>query len=440
MKRLYCLFLACMGSLWGNHEYPLVILGGGVGALTAATYAARSGIEPLVVEGKMPGGALMQSHSIQNWPGELDISGAEFMEKLRKQAVSNGAKIVAEEVVGVDFSKTPFTIKLASVYDKNVVRTVNANTCIIAMGSEPNRLGVPGENTYWASGVHTCAVCDGALYKDKVVAVVGGGDAAVTEAHYLAKKAKKVFVIVRKGEFRGKEIKRRQELIQLDNVEVLYHTVVHKVLGGEFALDRLFVEDVLSKKTYELPVDGLFLAIGATPNSQLFQSVLDVDDKGYIVLHKDQETSKKGVFAIGDIVDPKYKQALGASRDGAIAALQAEMMLTQKKQKEKEGVEEITSFADFQMALKNSTGPIFVDVYATWCGPCHMVFPIFESASQRLSGKVRFLKVNAEVVEEVAAKYHVQQLPSLLVFDKNGGLIEKKIGVQPIAQFLQNYK
>jgi thioredoxin reductase (NADPH) len=456
MKKTLLILLFALQTISAEEPqvYPIAILGGGVGALTSAVYASRAGVTPLVIEGPLPGGAIMQSHSVQNWPGEIDITGTDLIDKLHKQAVYNGAHFLNEEVVAVDFSTRPFTITTQDLYGSGKTHQIKAQTVIIAMGSKPNYLGVPGEQNYWARGVHNCAVCDGSFYENKVVAVVGGADSAVTEAHYLARKAKKVLLIVRGGALRGSEEQRRKEILAEPNVEILYKTTVQEIKGNGQKVTEIIIKNEKTKKRRTLDVDGVFLAIGAKPNTQIFQNALELDALGYIVLKKDQQTSVDGVFAIGDIVDPIYKQAVSAAGDGAIAALQAEKflagepkLLTTKapsqsltKSTKKSGVIEITSTEQFKQELKESAIPIFVDFYATWCGPCKAFAPTFQTWSTILSGKVKFLKVNVDKVKEVAKMYQVKGLPSMLIFGPGGTFQESKVGTVEIAQFLNSYE
>lgn len=216
-------------------EKPSVaILGGGVGALTSALYLSRAGLEPIVIEGQTPGGALTQTHLIQNWPGELEIEGARLTEKIRDQVKANGAQFLNAEVIRVDFSKRPFAILTKSLDGENKEREIVVDACIIAMGATPNYLGIPGEtgeNGYWGRGVSNCAICDGALYRGQTVAIIGGGDSAVIEGQYLAKLAKKVHIFVRKETFRAKETKRLEALLNLPNVEVHYNTQIRAIEG-----------------------------------------------------------------------------------------------------------------------------------------------------------------------------------------------------------------
>ena len=327
MKRLlysFLIFLLCGIPLTvraneSKDPQPIVIIGSGVGALTSAVYLQRAGINTLVIEGENPGGAITQSPNVQNWPGELEINGQTLVEKIRKQAEENGAKFVSQEVIAVDFTKRPFTITMRDVYDHEKMQTIEAKSCIIAMGSMPKLLGIPGESGdggYWTRGVYSCAVCDGALYRGKNVAVIGGGDVAILEADYLSNIAKKVYVILRSDQFRTIEILRKNALIKKPNVEVLYNTKIDQITGNGQNVTHLN----LSTKN-DLPIDGVFVSIGAKPNSEIFKHQLDLDENGYIRLKQDQLTSVPGVFAIGDIVDPHYKQAISAAGHGETAAL-----------------------------------------------------------------------------------------------------------------------
>lgn len=438
-----------------QETYPVVIIGGGVGGLTSAIYLGRAGISPLVLEGKNPGGALATSPHIQNWPGELDISGLELTDKIRAQAVHNGAMIRGEEVVSVDFSHRPFTLVTRDVTRPDQTQQIKAQSVIIALGSTPNYLHIPGETLYFSKGVYSCAVCDGSLYKDKIVAVVGGGDAAVVEAQYLSHLAKKVYVLVRKDSFRAGEKQRVVSLIAKDNVEVLFQTAVKEVLGDGEKVTSLLIQKEKGKAS-KLPVDALFLAIGAKPNSSLFQNQLALDAQNYVVRMEDQATSVPGVYAVGDIADPYYKQAVSAAGEGAIAALQVEKYLGQNHetprmmkaptaqtlspapkaaQKTSADVIEITSAKQLEKELKTGASPILVDFYAPWCRPCSKFSPLFDSLAKAFSGKIKCIKVNVDKFPELAAQYKVKSMPTLLVFNKEGSLLKRRVGTSEIDQF-----
>lgn len=323
----WLLFLCVSSMIFAKEE--VVILGGGVGAMTAALYLGRAGIEPVVIEGDDPGGLITQSTSVQNWPGEMEITGTALAEKIRKQAIANGVTFYSEEVVSVDFSKKPFVIN-TKVLGEEKPRQWTADSVIIAMGTTPNFLGVPGEAEYWGKGITNCAICDGALHKNGKVAVVGGGDAAVLEALYLSNIAKEVTVFVRKGALKGIEEKRIRALRAKPNVKIVFNTTIEQMKGNGSKLTSIMVKTG-DTPAIDFPIDGLFLAIGSKPNSQTFAGKLELDPQGYIFLKSDQETSIPGIYAVGDIVDPVYKQAITAAGDGAKAALQAERHLSDKK-------------------------------------------------------------------------------------------------------------
>jgi thioredoxin reductase (NADPH) len=473
-KKLFLSFLLAsapfLNSLLASEEkletYPVAVLGGGIGALTSAIYASRAGVTPLVIEGHQPGGAITQSPNVQNWPGEIEISGFDLVEKVREQAAVNGAQFSPDEVIDVDFSVRPFVLTTRDLYDKEKIQKIKAKSIIIALGTTPNFLGVPGEageNGYWTRGVYNCAVCDGGLFKNKTVAVIGGGDAAVTESHYLSNIAKKVYVFVRKDFFRGVEEQRKNELFKKDNIEVSFNTIVKEIIGDGQKTTHLLIEDLTDNKVHEIEIDGVFLAIGAKPNSTLFQNKLEMDRSGYILLKKDQQTSVEGVYAIGDIVDPVYKQAITAAGEAAKAALQAERYLAslnlieksnqvalRNKQKDfqrkfpknfatevsKKGhhVIDIATAEQFEKELHQGV-PVLIDFYANWCGPCRQISPIFESWSSEHAGKVKFLKVNVDNLPLLATYYKVSSMPTLVILNKNGTLVDKKVGTKEIVHF-----
>lgn len=442
-----CSVLFCQEEVQ-EEKHPVVILGGGMGALTSATYLARAGITPLVLTGPVVGGTITLSHEVQNWPGEIAISGEALSEKLYKQAEFNGALIHSEEVVSVDFSQRPFTILTKPVFSDGAddLKKYKTDSVIIALGSNPNHLNVPGEMKFWTRGVYTCAVCDGTLYKDKTVAVVGGGDSALVETQYLAHIAKKVYLIVRGESMRTVEKKRAEEILSLPNVEVLFNSTVQEIKGEEDKLTRLTVQNNRKKAIFDIEADALFLAIGSRPNTELFRNQLELDEKNYIVLKKHQQTSMDGVFAIGDVADPEFKQAVSAAGDGAKAALQAQKFLACSSFATNENpiatapiednreVMEITSREQFERELKQATAPVFVDFYAKGCGPCRMFGPLYDSWAKEFQGQIKFLKVGADNVEELFNVYHINAVPTLIIFDANGKVIKRSTGSREIAK------
>ncbi|MBF8263445.1 MAG: Thioredoxin [Parachlamydiales bacterium] len=424
-----------------------VIIGGGVGGGSAAIYLGRAGFHPMVIEKASPGGALAQSDSVENWPGELKIRGSDLMERIRGQAEENGAIYLDAEVTSVDFTKRPFAIVMQTPGQPDESKTVYAQTCIIATGSAPNYLHIPGESQYWGKGVSNCAVCDGSLYRKKKVAVVGGGDAAILEGLYLSKIADEVTVMVRKDEFRAHDVKKKEALLALSNVKVLYQTRIKEIQGDGQGVTGVRVSQTQGPDR-EIALDGVFLAIGAQPNTKVFKNQLKLDDNGYIVLTKGQQTSIEGVYAIGDAVDPVYKQAISAAGDGAKAALtliqsdlsgdRAQLVEAKKEPAQPAGpyIVEITSLEQLEDELKTSTMPLVVDFYATWCSPCKRIAPKIESTAALLAGKVKFLKVNVDQLGDLTVNYKIKAMPTVLYFDQEGAILDRKVGEREIGELL----
>lgn len=405
-----------------------LIIGGGIGGGTSALYLSRGGSHPVVIMGGTPGGALAKSNAVENWPGLMQIPGEELITRIREQAEEAGALFLDEEVIGVDFSKKPFVITTRSLLDPNKKRVFRPDSCIIATGATPNYLGVPGEKEYWGRGVTNCAICDGPLYKGKKVAVVGGGDSALLEALYLANLAEKVVVLVRKDHFKAVEEKRKEALLSLPNVKVFYQTVVEEIKGDGENVTGIRIKE--GSQSHQIPVDGLFLAIGSKPNTSLFKGKIELDSHGYIVLKKGQETSVEGVYAIGDVSDPLDKQAISAAGDGAKAALAIQREVHSPVQ-----LIEISSQEQFDKLLRTSTTPVLADFYALWCSPCKRITPKLESTAASLNGKVKILKINIDKNGELAKNYQIKSLPTVLLF-KKGVLVDRKIGEVQISELL----
>ena len=422
-------------------EHPVVILGGGVGALTAGTYLARAGLSPLVLTGPTPGGMLALSPSVQNWPGELEISGLALVDKMQKQAELSGAILRPLVIESVDFSERPFIITTWDGF-KRERKKIRANACIIALGAFPNLLNVPGEQRYFGHGVYTCAVCDGSFYKDKVVAIVGSGDTALADAHYLSNIAKKVYILVRKDQFKTVEAVRKQEVLSRSNVEVLFNTTIEEIAGNADKVTHLQLQSGAKEKK-KLDVDALFLAIGSTPNTTLFQNQLELDSYGYIKLKNQQETSLAGVWAVGDVVDPEFKQAVTAAGDAAKAALQAQKWLAthpvqskpqdEKKVAQSEPVKQLTSTAELQQELKKNSDPVLVYFFSTHCPPCRTFTSYYQNWAGVLGNKIRFLKVDTEKARDLTAKYEITSIPTVLAIDPSGHVIYKGRGLKDLA-------
>lgn len=308
----------------------VVIIGSGPAAWTAAIYAARANLKPLVFEGEpvgteLPGGQLMLTTDIENFPGFPEpLTGPELMERIKAQAVHHGTRVVSELVKQVDFAQRPFTIT------PNYSEPVTAHTVIIATGAAARWIGLENELrlAQAGGGVSACAVCDGAMpfYRNKRLAVVGGGDTAMEEAMYLTKFASEVVIIHRRDSFRASKVMANRVLSH-PKVRVLWNTRVADVLGGEF-ITGLALEDTGTGATSELEVGGLFVAIGHTPNTQFLGGQIDVSEHGYIrVSSWRTATNVDGVFAAGDVIDDYYRQAITSAGTGCMAALEAERWL-----------------------------------------------------------------------------------------------------------------
>lgn len=299
----------------------VIIIGSGPAGYTAALYAARAGLNPLVIAGEVTyGGALMNTTEVENFPGFPEgIQGPELMEKFQEQAERFGAEVVFEDVSGVDFTST-----WKKVYTNGGVEHT-ARTVILAMGAEHKHLGIPGEAEFMGKGVSTCATCDGFFFKGKEVVVVGGGDSALEEATFLARLASKVTIIHRRDAFRASKAM-VDRLERFDNIEVLWDAQVIEVFGQE-KMTGVAVR-IADHSTGALLVDGLFVAIGHEPRSLLVRGLVEVDDEGYVkVFNGTTETSVAGVFACGDLVDKRYRQAITAAGSGCAAALDAQHYL-----------------------------------------------------------------------------------------------------------------
>ena len=302
----------------------LVIIGGGPAGLTAAIYAARSGMEPLVINGPEPGGQITTTDELENFPGFPDgIGGFDYMQKVTEQAERFGAELVYEVVENVEFAEKPYLIETDfSSYE--------AESVIVATGAAPKQLGLDKENEFRGSGVSYCATCDGAFYKGDEIAVVGGGNVALEEADYLTKFGSKVYLIHRRSEFRGTKIL-SDRVKNNDKIEILWNNEVKEILG-EDEVSGIVVENNKNGERKELSdVKGFFIAIGYDPRTEIFKEDIDLDEKGYIKTNKKQETNIDGIYAAGDVQDPHYRQVITSAAAGAKAAMEADEYITRLK-------------------------------------------------------------------------------------------------------------
>jgi thioredoxin reductase (NADPH) len=303
-----------------THE-KLIIIGSGPAGLTAALYSARADLGPLVFEGVAAGGQLMITTDVENYPGFPDgVMGPELMDKFRKQAERFGARLLQVDVTAVDFSSHPFQVRVGA-------DEYTADAVVIATGAEAKWLGIPGEKTLTGKGVSACATCDGFFFRDQELIVVGGGDTAMEEALFLTKFASKVTIVHRRDEFRASKIMAARAL-EHEKIEVLWNTVVTEI-HGEDTVTSVTLEDTVSGETREFETEGVFVAIGHKPTTDLFVGQLDLDDNGYLIagLNGGTRTSVEGVFAAGDVADHTYRQAVTAAGTGCMAAIDAERWL-----------------------------------------------------------------------------------------------------------------
>lgn len=309
-----------------NEAHKVLIIGSGPAGYTAAIYAARAGLNPVLYTGGQPGGQLTTTNDVENFPGYPEgINGPQMMVDLQTQAERFGTKVNYGLVTSVDFSVYPLKVTIDEKQD------VFAESVIIATGATAKYLGLPSESTFNNRGVSACAVCDGYFYRGKDVVVVGAGDSAAEESTYLAKLVTKVHLLVRRDEMRASNIMQRR-VLKTPNIEIHWNTEAEEILGDEGGVTGVRVVNNKTGETKEIPVQGFFLAIGHKPNTEIFKDYLDMDETGYIkVVPGTTRTNIEGVFATGDAADPIYRQAVTAAGTGCMGALDAEKFLAARE-------------------------------------------------------------------------------------------------------------
>lgn len=304
----------------------VIIIGGGCAGLTAGIYCGRARLTTLIFVGdeSNKGGLLTKTNIIENYPGfSTGINGYDLMQNMEEQAINCGAKIINETVISVDFSVRPFMI----CSDSNIYKS---NSVIICTGATPNKLGIDGEDRLWSAGISSCAVCDGALYRNKKIIVVGGGDTAMEEAIFLTKFSE-VTLVHRRNKFRASKIM-VDRVINNNKINILYDTIVDRVIG-ENKLTHVVLRNLTTNETKKIAVDGLFYGLGLSPNTLIFQNYVDMDQDGYIKRYRSTDgvyktaTSNEGIFVAGDSCDKRYRQAVVACGEGCKAALDVEQYL-----------------------------------------------------------------------------------------------------------------
>lgn len=303
----------------------VIILGTGCAGLTAAIYAARANLNPIVITGYEPGGQLTLTTEVENFPGFPDgILGTELTDNMRKQAEKFGAKVIMDSAKGFKVNED------GSLDIETSKETYTTKTLIVSTGASARWLDIPSEAPYKGRGVHTCATCDGAFYKDKEIIVVGGGDSACEESNFLTKFAKKVTLVHRKDHMRASKIM-QDRVFKNPKIEIIWDTAIEEFKGDGKKISSVRLKNLKTNETKDFPVDGIFLAIGHIPNTDIFKGILDLDEHGFIIADRFMNTNIPGVFAAGDVQDKTYKQAITAAGSGCQAAIEAERYIANKE-------------------------------------------------------------------------------------------------------------
>ncbi len=301
--------------------YKLIIIGAAPAGLTAAIYAARARLAPLVISGPKPGGQLMGTTAIENWPGNISILGPELMLNMRQHAAHFGTQFLDETITKVDFSQRPFTLWT----NHNTI--LKTNSVIIATGANSRELNCPGEQEYWGKGVTTCAICDGAFYVNVPVVIIGGGDTSMESALFMLKFTDQITIVQNLAQLTASKIM-QERVLSNPKIKIIYNNLVTKIVGDQQHVTSIEIQNQNTKVTQILDTRAVFTAIGFLPNTKIFADQLKLDQWGYISATEEVKTNIPGIFAAGDVVDFKYRQAITAAGSGCMAALESERYLS----------------------------------------------------------------------------------------------------------------
>jgi thioredoxin reductase (NADPH) len=440
----------------------LVIVGSGPAGYTAAIYAARANLSPLLItgfeDGGIPGGQLMTTTHVENFPGFPDgILGPDLMDRCKAQALRWGTRLLEADAEAIDFSQRPFRIKADG-------QTIQAQALILATGASANRLGLPHEERFWSRGISACAICDGATpqFRNEELAVVGGGDSACEEAVYLTKYGSHVHLIVRGDQLRASAAMADRVLAN-PAISVHWRSQVVDASGDDQWMNGLLLKDTGTQTIRELPVRGLFYAIGHTPNTRLFRDQLELNSAGYLVTQPGRpETSLEGVYAAGDVADAEWRQGITAAGSGCQAALAAERWLSHHNLAvtvRRDNVEPLevgepkptvtSDAANFnQEALWQKGGfalrklyhdcshPLLVVYTSPSCGPCHVLKPQLKRVLEELGGRAQGVEIDIEADQEIAVQAGVTGTPTVQLFF-NKELQQQWKGVKQRSEFRQ---
>ena len=449
-----------MDNLEVNSTFEnLVIIGSGPAGYTAAIYASRANLQPVLVtgfsSGGIPGGQLMTTTFVENYPGFPDgVMGPELMDLMKAQAVRWGTKLIESDVSSIDIKKRPFLIK-------TLEGEIKANSIIIATGASANRLGIKNEQFFWSKGISACAICDGATpqFRDAELAVVGGGDSACEEAVYLTKYGSKVHLIVRSNKLKASAAMADRVLAN-SKITIHWNTCVTEAIGNDW-LEKIRV-DSHNSNNKEIEVRGLFYAIGHTPNTSFLDNQISIDEKGYIKCNPGRpETSLEGIFAAGDVADSEWRQGVTAAGSGCMAALAAERWLTEKDlsitikrdkpdpeksenltEEEEETNEETFDFNSqwqkgsyaLRKLYHESSKPILVIFSSPSCGPCHVLKPQLKRVINELDGEVQGIEIDIDKDQDIAKQAGINGTPTVQLF-KDKLLKREWKGVKQRSEF-----
>jgi thioredoxin reductase (NADPH) len=437
----------------------LVIVGSGPAGYTAAIYAARANLQPLLItgfqRGGIPGGQLMTTTHVENFPGFPDgVLGPDLMDLMKSQAVRWGTHLLEADADGIDLSARPYRIEVEG-------QTIRTHALVIATGASANRLQLPSEETFWSKGISACAICDGATpqFRNEELAVVGGGDSACEEAVYLTKYGSHVHLVVRSDKLRASAAMADRVLAN-DAITVHWNSEIDDVSGDDWMQSMTLLNRIEGSST-TLSVKGLFYAIGHTPNTDLLQGQLDLDGKGYLKTETGRpETSMEGVFAAGDVADAEWRQGITAAGSGCKAALAAERWLSHHNlatRVQREDVEpavaerpvnvDVTTEATYDpqaqwqkgsFALRklyhDSSKPLLVIYTSPSCGPCHVLKPQLQRVIQELGGSAQAVVIDIEADQEIAEQAGVNGTPTVQLFH-NKAMVKLWRGVKPRSEF-----
>ncbi len=444
----------------------LVIIGSGPAGYTAAIYAARANLKPVVFEGfqagGLPGGQLMTTTEVENFPGfPQGITGPELMDKMKAQAERWGAELYTEDVIEVDLSQRPFTVRSEE-------QEFKTNSIVIATGATAKRLGLPCEGQFWSRGISACAICDGAtpIFHRAELAVVGGGDSAAEESIYLTKYGDYVHMLVRGDKMRASKAM-QDRVLNNPKIQVHWNSEPVDVFGNDNHMEGVKIRNTKTGEESELHVKGLFYAIGHKPNTSLFKGQLELDDVGYIVTKPGSvETNVEGVFAAGDVQDHEYRQAITAAGTGCMAAMLAERWLSvsgliqefhQKPENPDNELEHqqtqqqnaVQSEDEFDLSSTRHHGGfalrklfhesdrlLMVKYVSPGCGPCHTLKPILNKVVDEFDGKIHFVEIDIAQDPDIAENAQVTGTPTIQFF-KDKELLSETKGIKPKSQYRQ---